>query len=251
MNNQNKIDIILPNFNSHLYIKQTINSILKQTYKNWKLIIVDDASDQTTIKILKKYKRNNKIKIYFLKTNKGDGYCRAFGIKKSKSKYIAFIDSDDIWKKNKLKLQYNFMVKNNYNFSFTYYSAFRLKQNIVKKIITPSNFTFESFIKNTSIATSSMMIKRSEINKIKLSKSPNFEDYYLKCQILKRTKFAYCLKKDLLDYRIKSNSLSSNKIRNLFWLWKINRNFNKLNFIDNLISVALISLNSIKKYGFK
>ena len=70
-------------------------------------------------------------------------------------------------------------------------------------------------------------------------------------QILKRTKFAYCLKKDLLDYRIKSNSLSSNKIRNLFWLWKINRNFNKLNFIDNLISVALISLNSIKKYGFK
>ena len=143
------------------------------------------------------------------------------------------------------------MVKNDYNFSFTYYSAFRKKLKIKKKIITPNSFNFDTFIKNTSIATSSMLIKRDKIKKIKLSKSPNFEDYYLKCQILKSTKLAYCLKKDLLYYRIKSSSLSSNKLRNLYWLWKINRNFNKLNFIDNLFSIIFISLNSIRKYGFK
>ena len=80
MSNKNKIDIILPNFNSHPYIEQTTNSILKQTYKNWKLIIVDDASDQKTLKVLKKYKNNKKLKFIFLKSNKGDGYCRAFGI---------------------------------------------------------------------------------------------------------------------------------------------------------------------------
>ena len=108
MSNKNKIDIILPNFNSHPYIEQTINSILKQTYKNWKLIIVDDASDQKTLKVLKKYKNNKKIKIYFLKSNKGDGYCRAFGIQKSNSKYIAFIDSDDIWKK--INLNFNIIL---------------------------------------------------------------------------------------------------------------------------------------------
>ena len=250
MKDQNKIDIILPNFNSHLYIEQTLKGILKQTYKKWKLIIVDDASDLSTKKILYKYKKNKKIKIYFLKSNKGDGYCRAFGIKKSKAKYLAFIDSDDVWKRNKLKLQYNFMIKNNYNFSYTYYSAFGIK-GYKKRIITPVSFNFDSFIKNTSIATSSMIIKRDKISKIKLSGSPNFEDYYLKCQILKRVKSAYCLKKDLLNYRIKPSSLSSNKIRNLFWLWKINKKFNRLNFIENLISIFLISLNSMKKYGFK
>ena len=89
------------------------NEIINQSFFNWELIIVDDNSNSQTKKILKKYSKIKKIKIFFLKRNRGDGYCRLYGVKKARSNIIAFIDSDDIWKKNKLKLQYNFMK--NYN----------------------------------------------------------------------------------------------------------------------------------------
>ena len=79
-----KVSIILPNYNSSETIKQTINTILKQAYENWELIIVDDNSDKITRNILLKYKNKKKIKIYFLKKNKGDAYSRNFAIKKSK-----------------------------------------------------------------------------------------------------------------------------------------------------------------------
>ena len=107
-----KIDIILPNFNSSDSIKETIKSIIDQTFKNWKLIIVDDCSDKKTKTILKKFSKNKKIKIFWLKRNKGAGYCRNYAIKKSKSPYLAFIDSDDIWKKDKLETQLRFILEN-------------------------------------------------------------------------------------------------------------------------------------------
>ena len=91
-----KISIILPNFNSEKYISATINSILYQSYKKWELILVDDCSNKMTIKILRKYYRNKKIKIFYLKKNKGAAYCRNFAIKKSKGDYLAYIDSDDL-----------------------------------------------------------------------------------------------------------------------------------------------------------
>ncbi len=111
-----EISIIMPNYNSYEYLERTIQSVIKQSFANWELIIIDDKSNLETQKILRKYKKNKKIKVFFLKSNKGDGYCRIFGIKKSSSNLIAFLDSDDIWKKNKLKLQYNFMKKNDYDF---------------------------------------------------------------------------------------------------------------------------------------
>ena len=98
-----KIDIILPNYNSSKFIFQTINSILKQTYKNWKLIIVDDFSDTQTKNILKEISKRKNIKVFYLNKNHGAGFCRNFAIKKSNSPYVAFIDSDDIWEKDKLK----------------------------------------------------------------------------------------------------------------------------------------------------
>ena len=91
-----KIDIILPNYNSSQFIIGTIKSILNQTYKNWKLIIVDDFSDAKTKNILKKISKRKKIKVFFLNKNHGAGFCRNFALKKSNSPYVAFIDSDDI-----------------------------------------------------------------------------------------------------------------------------------------------------------
>ena len=246
-----KVSIVLPNYNSSKTIKKTISSIVNQTYKNWELIIVDDNSDKLTKSILSKYKNKKKIKIYFSRKNKGAAYCRNLAIKKSKSDYIAFIDSDDLWKKNKLKIQISFMKRKNYFFTYTYYKTFKLSNPIKKKIIVPGKFNFKSFIRNTSIATSTMIIKRILTNNIKFINTKICEDYYYKCQLLKKNGYAYCCQDYLSEYQIRKDSLQSNRMRNLYWIWKINKNLNQFNVLDNLISIFFISLNSIKKYGFR
>ena len=95
------------------------------------------------------------------------------------------------------------------------------------------------------------MVRRKTIKAIKFTDTTICEDYYFKCKILKKVKFAYCLKQYLTQYRIRKNSLQSNKLRNFFWIWIINHKYNRLSFLKNLSSLLSISLNSIKKYGFK
>ena len=96
-----------------------------------------------------------------------------------------------------------------------------------------------------------MVIKRQIFKKIKFTDTKICEDFFYKCQLLKKIDYAYRLNKYLTKYRIRQGSLQSKKMRNLFWIWKINKEFNKLNVLDNLISIFFISLNSFKKYGLK
>ena len=244
---EKKIDIILPNFNSSGYIKETIKSIIDQTFKNWKLIIVDDCSDKKTRTLLKKFSKNKRIKIYWLKKNKGAGYCRNYAIKKSKSSYLAFIDSDDIWKKDKLETQLRFMENNNYLFTYTNYETFGKK---IKFISPAKEYDFKKFVNDTSICTSTMIIKRNILKNVEFINSEICEDYFFKCKILKICN-AYCLDDYLTKYRIRKNSLQSSSLKNFYWIWKINREYNKFNFLENFFSLFFISINSLRKYGFK
>jgi len=251
--NQTSVDIVLPNYNSAPYLSETINSVINQTFKNWKLIIIDGNSNIETQKILEKYVDHPNINIIRLKKNKKTGFCRNLAMRNSKSDYIAFIDSDDIWEKEKLSKQLHFMIKNEYYFTYTNYTSFTSeeKKNNAREIKPKKSFTFDKFIKDTSIATSTMILKKTIIGSIKFSNTKICEDYFFKCQILKKVKYAYCLSENLTKYRVRKKSLQSNKLRNIYWIWYINKNYNKLNFLSNLLSLLCISANSLKKYGFK
>ena len=96
-----------------------------------------------------------------------------------------------------------------------------------------------------------MMVKKKIAEKTKFTDTKICEDYFFKCKVLKKTKYAYCLKQFLTKYRIRNNSLQSSRIRNFYWIWVINRKYNKLNFLENLLSLIFISFNSIKKYNLK
>ena len=240
----------MPNFNSEKYIKSAINSVLNQTFKKWELIIVDDNSNAQTVKILKNYK-NKKIKLIFLKKNKGAAYCRNLAIKKSTGKYLTFLDSDDIWNKKKLSLQYSFMENNQFTFTYTNYELIDSKDKSLGLVVAPKKFTFNSFIKNTTIGTSTMMIRRSITQNIRFTNTLICEDYYYKCKLLKKIGSANLLDSVLSKYRIRKDSLQSNKIRNFIWMWKINKRYNKFSFFINLKSLSLITINSLIKYGLK
>ncbi len=248
-----KVEIILPNYNSEAYLDETINSIINQTFKNWKLIIVDGNSNDETQRILQNYVQHPNINVIRLKKNKRAGFCRNLAMRSSNLDYVAFIDSDDIWDREKLSKQLDFMIKNDYYFTYTNYLPFKSekKQQDLKEIKPENIFTYEKFVRNTSIATSTMIIKKSSLGNVKFSNTKICEDYFFKCKILKKDTYAYCLPKNLMRYRIRKDSLQSNKIRNFYWIWHINKNYNKMNFLNNLLSIFFISINSIKKYGFK
>ena len=248
----NKVDIIVPVYNSQKYISKTINSVFRQTYKNWKLIIIDDASTDDTKKILetifKKKKVRKKITILKNNINMGQAFSRNRGLKYCNSKFIAFIDSDDIWQKNKLKKQINFMLKYNYDFTYSDYKS--IKNNKIKTIKTPNFFNYKNFTKNTSIATSTMIIKKKILKNLLFPDLKLCEDYYFKCLILK-SKDAYKCPGVYSFYRLRNNSLQSNRLRVFLTLWMINKNLNKMNFVDNLISIFFVIINSFKKYAFR
>ena len=106
----NNVDIILPTYNCAEYIEEAINSVIGQTLENWKLIIIDDASKDSTTSLIKNYLNDKRIVLKILKKNKGQGFCRNLALRYSNSIYVAFIDSDDIWKKDKLKKQIELLL---------------------------------------------------------------------------------------------------------------------------------------------
>ena len=250
MNNQ--VDIIIPVYNSQKFINKTIKSVFRQTYKKWKIIIIDDASTDNTIKLVekirKKYKERRKIVILKNNINSGQAFSRNRGLKYSKSKFVTFLDSDDFWDKNKLKKQINFMLK--YNYDFTYCDYKSIKNNKIKIIKTPNFFNYKNFTKNTSIATSAMIIKKKILKNILFPDLRLCEDYYFKCLILK-SKDAYKCPGVYSFYRLRNNSLQSDRLRVFLTLWTINKNLNKMNFIDNLVSIFFVIINSFKKYAFR
>ena len=250
----NCIDIILPNFNKGEFIEEAINSIINQSYKSWKLYVIDDCSTDNSINIIDNYKLFKNIFIIKLKKNKGPSFCRNLGMRLSSSEYISFIDSDDIWTENKLAIQIKFMLENKYFFSYSDYVPFIQKKSqkkYLKSTNLKKNFNFNEFILNSSINTTTTIISRKVIGTLKFKNIKKLEDYLFKCEILKKGTIAYKAEGKLAYYRILEISRSSQRLRNVFYLWSVNRDYNKLSFFKNLFSIAMISLNSIKKYGFK
>ena len=105
------VDVILINYNKERFLEESINSVILQTYKNWKLYIIDDHSIDNSIQIIDKFKNNKNITIIKLSKNKGPSFCRNLGMRISNSQYISFIDSDDGWTSDKLKEQIHYLMK--------------------------------------------------------------------------------------------------------------------------------------------
>ena len=245
------IDIIIPNYNKAKYLNQCLDSILSQTYKNWKIYLVDDNSHDDSAKIFKKYENIDNINFFLLKENKGPAFCRNYAIDNSSSEFIAFMDSDDFWPKDKLKNQINEMLKNDYNFTYTDYNFFfNDNEEKIKTVKMPLFLDYKNFILKSSMSTSSIIISRNSLGNVRF-KDVDQEDYLFKCDLLKKGETAFNSKDTFVYYRINKNNRSANKLKNLVSLWQINKIHNQLNFFTNLKSLFFISINSLKKYGWK
>jgi len=245
------IDIIITNYNKEKYLDECLNSVILQTYKKWKIYLIDDNSTDDSKQIINRYQDHKNINIFLLKNNKGPSYCRNLGIKNANSEYIAFLDSDDFWPENKLETQIISMIKNSYNFTYTNLKYFiNNDKNQIRSTNLPENYDFNEFIFNSTMSTSSIIIKKNYLANIAF-KDVKHEDYLFKCEILKKGIIANKINEAFVYYRINKNNRSSNKISNLLNLWKINKNYNNLKLFKNFKSVLKISINSVRTYGWK
>lgn len=230
------VSIIVPVYNSEVYIDECITSVINQTFTDWELLLIDDCSNDLSQNIICKYcKLDPRIKSYFFNENVGAGVVRNKGIERATRKYIAFLDSDDYWHKNKLKMQLDFMENNNIDFSFTYF--FELDKNdITGKIISPpKEVSSFSLLFNNYIKTLTAIYNSENIGKIYMPEYRKRQDWGLWFNILNKTKKAYCLRVPLAYYRTSNASLSKNKLVLVRENFNFYRNFLQVNYFTSII----------------
>ena len=163
MNNKPLVSIVTPSYNSEALIGETIQSILNQTYTNWELIIVDDCSSDQTVDIIKEY-TDERIQLHILEQNSGAAVARNHAIKKATGKYLAFLDSDDLWTEDKLEKQVRFMQTNDWAFSFTGYELMNEEGILMNKYVpVPYVMNYHTLMKNTIIGCLTVMLDREKI----------------------------------------------------------------------------------------
>lgn len=210
-----KISIITPCFNCEKFISETIESVLKQTYTNFEMIIVDDASTDKSFDIIKEYAlKDSRIKYFQNQQNSGAYYSRNFAIKNATGDYIAFLDSDDIWDESKIKTQIEFMENNNCDFSYTSYELIdEMSNSLYKFARVKKNLTYIDNLFHNWPGCLTVMYNQNTIGKVYGQKKGNGDDYDLFLKILKKSKKAMGLKISLAKYRKHSNSISYNRFK--------------------------------------
>tara|TARA_B100001123_G_C15221587_1_gene991468 strand:- start:115 stop:864 length:750 start_codon:yes stop_codon:yes gene_type:complete len=246
---KDSISIIIPFYKNINLLNKAIKSVFNQTYQNYEIIIINDNNDKNCIEYLKKLKKNNKkIKIIFNKKNIGAGFSRNLGIKYSKGDYIAFLDSDDKWKKNKLSSQLKFMKKNNYLASHTSYQIVDLKNNIISTRHA-KNLNYYSLLRSCDIGLSSVIFNKKIIKNIK-TPFPNLktkEDYVLWLKISKRKVTFYGLNKVLSFWTNTPNSLSKSTFQKLTDAINVYMIYEKMSFLNSIYSTFRLSINYLLK----
>lgn len=211
---QELVSIITPCYNSAAYIGQMIESIQAQTYNNWELLITDDCSTDNSKEVVMSYAdKDSRIKYFELKQNSGAGIARNNSIEKASGRFIAFCDSDDMWKPTKLEKQLRFMKENNYEFCHCYTLVVDENNNIVGLNKKPKRVSFRSTRIINYIGTSSVVYDTKRIGKFYMKPIRKRQDFALWLDILQATKYAYCIEEPLFIYRYTPGSISSNKFK--------------------------------------
>ena len=227
---ENLVSVIMPTYNCGKFIEETIKSVANQTYKNWELIIVDDCSKDNTEEIVNRYiERDSRIKYHILETNQGAAVARTKAMKMARGSYMAFLDSDDLWKNDKLEKQINFMEENSYNFTCTAYEQIDENNNLLNKIIRPKiKADYNRILLDCPVGNSTVMYNVDKLGKFEVPNIRKRNDDALWLQILKKEKYIYGLNEILMQYRIRQNSISSNKLDLIKYHWQLYRQIEHL-----------------------
>lgn len=250
-----KVSIILPLYNCEKYIGHTIESVLNQDYTNWELIIMNDASTDNSLNEAFKYaEKDPRIKLYSSIVNNGVATTRNEAMKYATGKYMAFIDADDLWAKNKLSSQLFFMKKHNAGLSHTSFAYLTEDGHIRERglVNVDECVDMKCYMKTSQICMSTVMIDRDKIKKIRFPNDRKLcEDARLWMDYLREGEKFYGLDKILLLYRIRPNQLSRHKPKMAWLALKRFMSEKSLSPMERICCYAAYTKNAIKKYEGK
>lgn len=245
------VSIIMPAHNASKTIGEAIESVISQKYTNWELLVIDDSSEDETVNIVLSYIKNES-RIRLLYTDKTYGkpfYPRNIGINSANGRYIAFLDSDDIWLPCKLEHQIPLFDSKNIAIVFSYYEKFyssiiEKKSRIIK---SPKIVSFKTALYGNPIGNLTGIYDTKKVGKI-FFKNYGHEDYILWLTILQKGYIAKNTESIEARYRVSKKSISSNKRKAAIWTWNIYRNILKFNIIKSIFYYCSYVIKGIYRY---
>lgn len=246
------VSIIVPVYNVKSYIVATIESVLAQTYTNWELLLIEDGSTDGTKELVEAYLRelsDDRIKFHIIPENIGAAAARNYGMDISKGRFVTYLDSDDLWKPEKLEKQVAFMKEKDAAFSFTGYEFADASGKGTGKVVrVPADINYKQALQNTTIFTSTVMFDTEKLSKEELHMPiVKSEDTALWWRILRGGIPAYGIQDNLVLYRRIGNSLSSNKIEALRRIWNLYRKEEKLSIPFSVYNFCFWAWRAVKR----
>jgi len=242
------VSVIIPYYKKKKYIELAVNSVIQQTYSNFELIIIYDDENKEDLYLLKNLiKKDKRIKLYINKKNLGAGRSRNKGVKLSQGSLIAFLDSDDLWTRNKLKKQILFMKKNLVDISHTSYHIINSENKIIGSR-NANDMNYKLLLSSCDIGLSTIIMKKKLItNKIKFANTNTKEDYVLWLKITLNNNTIFALKNNLTKWRKLDDSLSASKIQKLYDGYLVYRKHMNFSSVKSFICLLLLSFNYVLK----
>lgn len=227
-----RFSIITPSYNSSKFFFETISSVYAQTFSDWEMIVVDDCSSDNSVEIIQGFvTQDSRIKLIQLQKNSGAAVARNKAIEVAKGRYIAFLDSDDLWLPGKLEKQLAFMQSNNVPFSYTAYDKVDENGRVFGHIGVPERVSYSDLLKTCSIGCLTAMYDTEYFGKVYMPINTKREDFATWLQLLKKVDYAYGLNETLAQYRVYQNQTSAKKVKMAKENWHLYREIEGLNLI--------------------
>lgn len=244
------VSIITPTFNSAKYIAETIQSVQNQTYSNWEMIIVDDASSDETITVIEKVQENDsRIILVRQKNNVGPAITRNTGIQKASGKFMTFLDADDIWFEDFIENSIKTIQKTGISFVFSSYRRANEELEFVySDFIVPQKVTYTDILKTNSISCLTAFLDIEALGKKEMPIIHKRQDMGLWLKYLKEIPFAYGIQEPKAIYRIRKNSLSRKKSDLIKYQWQFYREVEKLSVFESLYYLIQWAIRGFLKY---
>ena len=239
-------------YNSEKWIKETINCVINQTFKDWELLITDDCSTDNSVSVIREeMKKDDRIKLFTLETNQGAGKARNNSLEHASGRYISYLDSDDLWVETKLEHQLEYMKSKGIVMCYTDYDIVNENGELRKTVSVPAKVTYDSYLKRPITCTHSIMFDLDKVDRA-LLKMPDIrrgQDGATWLQVLKTGITGYALNESLAKYRRHDGSLSSNKFKAIKRIWFLYRKVEHLSLPYSCVCFVSYAINAVKKYS--
>lgn len=241
MNKKALVSVIMPAYNASGYIAESIRSVQQQSFEDWELLVIDDASKDGTSEIVEALRaKDSRIKLHVLPTNQGAGFSRNIGIKAATGDYISFLDADDLWKPHKIQTQLDLMKNENVQVCFSSYELIdEWGKSLQKQIKALQFLPFKKLKKANYIGNLTGMYNASELGKIFCPLIRKRQDWGLWLLAVEKAGFAKGIQEPLAVYRERENSISGNKIEMLQYNYRVYREVLEYSSVKSLFWMLL------------